>query len=78
MKRITLIFSVLAAALVTQFVPGLRQSQVVYAQCTSTVHGKNISANGTLVCDCTQSANTNCDCVVSTKCPGSEEEFYEN
>ena len=73
MKRITLIFALLAVgAFAAQLVPGLRQSQVVYAQCTDTVAGKNISSNGTLVCDCTITTGTNCNCVVPKKCPADE------
>lgn len=71
MKRIsiTLALVLVVGALAAHLVPVLRQSQVVYAQCTDTVAGKNISSSGTLVCDCTITTNTNCNCIVPKKCP---------
>jgi hypothetical protein len=79
MKRLSLIFALLVVgACAAQLVPGLMQSQVVYAQCTETVAGKNISSSGTLVCDCTITTGTNCGCTVPKKCPpGALEEVYD-
>ena len=77
MKRITMVFGLLVVgAFAAQLLPE-RDSQVVYAQCTTTVHGKNISTTGTLVCDCTIHTGENCDCVVSTKCPGGDDDLIE-
>jgi len=71
MKRITLIFALLVVgAFAAQLVPVLRQSQVVHAQ-SCKVPGKQIATtDGILVCDCTVSTNTNCNCIVACKGPG--------
>ena len=78
MRRwIALMIVLMAGAIVGHLIPGLTQSNVVYAQCTETVPGKNISSTGTMVCDCTITQNTNCNCVVPKKCGGGEYEEFE-
>jgi hypothetical protein len=42
-----------------------KQSSIVHAECV--VDGKNVSVNGTLVCDCTDHAGS-CKCKLTTGC----------